>query len=203
MAITIKITDKEVAAAGINPEDIGTPMGATEEPKKEEIKIIFGPRFLKVKLNIRKTLDNNIVVYDHPLIDIVVIPSKNKIFTIPKDNITSDTYPAQNRYFKFLDRKGVLVKGTIRSGAIINSLESFYPPNDKIDVMQVIILLTKRFLEKEMEFIDIAKNYEENVEDMFVNPDEEDTTELGEVPQKPRKGHVNIYQTAYGILYRV
>jgi len=203
MAITIRITDKEVAAAGVNPEDIGTSMGATEEPKKEEIKIIFGPRFIKVKLNIRKTLDNNIVIYDHPLIDIVIIPSKNKIFTIPKDNVTSDTYPAQNRYFKFLDRKGVLIKGTIRSGAIINSLESFYPPNDKIDVMQVIILLTKRFMEKEMEFIDISKNYEENVEDMYVNPDEEDTTELGEVPQKPRKGHVNIYQTAYGILYRV
>ena len=54
-----------------------------------------------------------------------------------------------------------------------------------------------------MEFINIAKNYEENVEDMYVNPEEEDTTELGEVPQKPRKGHVNIYQTAYGILYRV
>ena len=203
MAITIKISDKEVEAAGLSPEDIGTPLAANEEPKKDEIKIIFGPRFIKVKLNIRKTLDNNIVIYDHPLIDIVIIPSKNKIFTIPKDEITSDTYSAQNRYFKFLDKKGVLIKGTVRSGAIINSLESFYPPNDKIDVMQVIILLTKRFLEKEMEFIDIAKNYEENVEDMFVNPDEEDTTELGEVPQKPRKGHVNIYQTAYGILYRV
>ena len=203
MAITIRITDKEVNAAGVNPADIGTPIGATEEPKKDEIKIIFGPRFLKVKLNIRKTLDNNIVIYDHPLIDVIIIPSKNKIFTVPKDNIISDTYPAQNRYFKFLDRKGVLIKGTVRSGAIINSLEAFYPPNDKIDVMQVIILLTKRFLEKEMEFIDISKNYEENVEDMYVNPDEEDTTELGEVPQKPRKGHVNIYQTAYGILYRV
>jgi len=62
---------------------------------------------------------------------------------------------------------------------------------------------TKRFLEKEMEFINIAKNYEENVEDMYVDPEEEDTTELGEVPQKPRKGNVNVYQTAYGILYRV
>lgn len=203
MAITIRITDKEVEAAGVNPADIGTPMGANEEPKKDEIKIIFGARYTKVKLNIRKTLDNNIVIYDHPLMDIVIIPTKNKIFTIPKDNITSDTYPAQNRYFNFLDRKGILVKGTIRSGAIINSLESFYPPSDKVDVLQVILLLTKRFLEKEMEFIDIAKNYEENVEDMYVNPEEEDTTELGEVPQKPRKGNVNVYQTAYGILYRV
>jgi hypothetical protein len=202
MPLTIKITDKEVAAAGMSPDELGTPTTATEEPKENEIKIVFGPKFTKVKLNARKTLDNNIVIYDHPLIDIVIIPSKNKVFTIPKDTPNSDTYPAQDRFFKFLDKKGVLVKGTIRSGAILNSLESFYPPSDKVDVMQVILLLTKR-LEKEMEFINIAKNYEENVEDMYVNPDEEDTTELGEVPQKPRKGHVNIYQTAYGILYRV
>lgn len=203
MAITIKITDKEVAAAGISPEEIGTPTTSEIPPKEDEIKIIFGPKFLKVKLNIRKTLDNNIVIYDHPLIDIILIPSKNKIFTVPKDSANSDSYPAQNRYFNFLDRKGVLVKGTIRSGAILNSLESFYPPNQEVDVLQVILLLTKRFLEKELEFINISKNYEENVEDMYVNPDEEDTTEFGEVPQKPRKGNVNVYQTAYGILYRV
>jgi hypothetical protein len=203
MPITIRITDKEVAAAGVTPEELGAPTTPEAEPKEDEIKIIFGPRFIKVKLNIRKTLDNNIVIYDHPLIDIVLIPSKNKIFTVPKDSANSDSYPSQNRYFNFLDKKGVLVKGTIRSGAILNSLESFYPPNQEVDVLQVILLLTKRFLEKEMEFVNISKNYEENVEDMYVNPDEEDTTELGEVPQKPRKGHVNIYQTAYGILYRV
>lgn len=203
MALTITITDKEVGAAGVSPEELGTPTTAEAPAADNEIKIKFGPRFTKIKLNVRKTLDNNIVIYDHPLIDIVIIPSKNKIFTVPKDVPNSDTYPAQDRYFKFLDRKGVLVKGTVRSGAILNSLESFYPPNDKIDVMQVILLLTKRFLDKEMEFINISKDYEENVEDMYANPEEKDTTELGEVPQEPRKGHVNIYQTAYGILYRV
>ncbi len=85
---------------------------------------------------------------------------------------------------------------------MLNSLESFYPPNDKLDVMQVILLLTKRFMDKENEFIHIAEDYEENVEDMYANPDEKDTTELGEVPQKPRKGSVSTYQTAYGLLYR-
>jgi hypothetical protein len=203
MAITIRITDKEVAAAGVNPDELGTPMGAADEPKKDEIKIVFGPRFIKVKLNIRKTLDNNIVIYDHPAMDIIIIPSKNKVFTVPKDDTPHDSYPAQDRFFKFLDKKGVLVKGTTRSGAILNSLESFYPPNDKIDVLQVILLLAKRFMDKENEFIHIADNYEDNVEDMYVDPDEKDTTELGEVPQKARKGNVNVYQTAYGILYRV
>ena len=41
MAITIRITDKEVDAAGVSPEEIGTPMPAAEEPKKDEIKSIY------------------------------------------------------------------------------------------------------------------------------------------------------------------
>ena len=40
MAITIKISDKEVQAAGVNPEDIGVASTPEEEPKKDEIKII-------------------------------------------------------------------------------------------------------------------------------------------------------------------
>ena len=39
MAITITITDKEVAAAGVNPEELGTPTTAEESAKDNEIKI--------------------------------------------------------------------------------------------------------------------------------------------------------------------
>jgi hypothetical protein len=203
MAITITITDNEVQASGMNPESIGLPSTAEEEPKEDEIKIVFGPRFTKVKLHIRKTLDNNIVIYDHPLIDVIIIPTKNKIFTVPKEATSSDSYPSQDRYFRFLDNKGVIIKGTVRSGAILNSLEAFYPPNEKVDVLQVIILLTKRFLDKESEFVNISDNYKEDLEDMFVDPDEEDTTELGEIPQQTKKGNISQYQSAYGLLYRV
>jgi len=202
MAITITITDKEIAAAGMDASSLGDE--ALIRPEEEAgLKIVFGDRLIKIKLNIRKTLDNNIVIYDHPSMDIILIPTKNKIFTVPKEDSAFDSYPAQDRYFKFLDDKGALVRGTTRSGVILNSLESFYPPNNKIDVLQVILLLTKRFMDKENEFINVAENYEESVEDMYVNPDEEETTELGEIPQKARKGNVNVYQTAYGILYRV
>jgi len=202
MAITITITDKEIDAAGMSPASLDGLSGAKPE-EKDGLKIVYGDKLIKLKLNIRKTLDNNIVIYDHPSIDIIIIPTKNKIFTVPKQEAAFDSYPSQDRYFKFLDDKGALVRGTTRSGVILNSLESFYPPNNKIDVLQVILLLTKRFMDKENEFISVAENYEENVEDMYVNPDEEDVTELGEIPQKARKGNVNVYQTAYGILYRV
>ena len=44
MPLTIRITDKEVAAAGVAPDELGTPTTAAEEPKENEIKIIFGPK---------------------------------------------------------------------------------------------------------------------------------------------------------------
>jgi hypothetical protein len=203
MSLIIKITDKELDASGVNIDSIGVPSTPAENPKDDEIKILFGPRFIKVKLNVRKTLDNNVVVSDHPLMDIVIIPAKNKIFTIPKDTGTYDSYPAQDRFFKFLDKKGIIIKGTVRSGVILNSLESFYPPNKDVDVLQVILLLSKRFIDKENDFLDVARKYDEDVEDMFVDPEDEDTTEFGEIPQATKKGSISIYQTAYGMLYRV
>ena len=38
MAITITITDKEVAAAGLTPADLGSPTTANEDAKNNEIK---------------------------------------------------------------------------------------------------------------------------------------------------------------------
>ena len=34
-----------------------------------------------ISLDIRRTLDNNYIIYDHPLFDIVVNPDKKKIMT--------------------------------------------------------------------------------------------------------------------------
>ena len=51
-----------------------------EEPK---IKIRVKDRTL-VYLQVRKTLDGNYMIYDHPLYDVVLMPRKNKVITFPK-----------------------------------------------------------------------------------------------------------------------
>ena len=40
-----------------------------------------------IELNARKTLDGDIMIFDHEDMDIVVMPSKKKVITIPKDLI--------------------------------------------------------------------------------------------------------------------
>ena len=56
----------------------------------------------KVELNIRKTLDGDIMIFDHADIDIIIMKDKKKIVAFPKDIMSEVVYGAQDRLFKFL-----------------------------------------------------------------------------------------------------
>ena len=51
------------------------------------------------ELKIRKSLDGNLMIFDHADIDIVIMPTQNKILTMPKETMTDAAYGAQNRLF--------------------------------------------------------------------------------------------------------
>ena len=59
MALEISVGEKEVKAAGIDPE-----------APADLVVHIRGPIF-SVKLNARKTLDNNIIIYDNRFFNII------------------------------------------------------------------------------------------------------------------------------------
>ena len=63
------------------------------------LKIIEGdkPRIVNLELKARKTLDGNIMIFDHQQIDIVLMPAKSKIVTFAKDDFSETVYSAQNR----------------------------------------------------------------------------------------------------------
>ena len=48
----------------------------------------------------------------------------------------------------------------------------------------------------------LKKEYEEEIEDLYTNPDDEDSTELGEVPQAKKKGAIDPNYKPYNLLYR-
>ena len=55
-------------------------------------------------LNARKSLEGNIMIFDHEEIDVVVMPSKNKVVAFPKDMMSDTVYEAQDRLFFYLVR---------------------------------------------------------------------------------------------------
>ena len=66
------------------------------------IKIKVGYPEARVEIKARKTLDGNLLILDHDMIDIVLIPNENKVMSFPKTLAADDSYGSQSRLFEFL-----------------------------------------------------------------------------------------------------
>ena len=63
---------------------------------------------ITLELNARKTLDGDLIIRDHPDIDVVIMPKKMKVVAFAKENTTEETYHTQDKMFDFLIKRGVL-----------------------------------------------------------------------------------------------
>ena len=54
-----------------------------------------------IKLNIRKTLGNQLVVEDHPDVDIVIYPESKKILALAKHITNEEVYDTQTDCFYY------------------------------------------------------------------------------------------------------
>ena len=156
-----------------------------------------------IELNLRRALNGDYLIYDHPLFDIVIMPKKNKVVTFRKKEPKTDPYPSQDKYFDYLMRLGMVVQDSVQGGNVYGSLEAIYPINDKVDTIQALLLATYNFLKEELKFFDAIDEYEEEYEDSLLEPSPQDSTELGEVPQADTKGSLDPNLLPYGLIYRI
>ena len=154
-----------------------------------------------IKLQIRKTLEGNLQITDHEDIDIVLIPAQGKIVALPKEHMSEDVYVTQNRLFDFLAKKGVIMRETIQGGNVYGAMEAMIPANDSVDINQVGLFTISKFIEEERPYFMSEKTFEKQQEAYYTDPDEEDSTELGEVPHAPNKGSMPPW-AKYGLIYR-
>jgi len=174
---------------------IGTP--SIEEEDK--------PIQASMAMNVRKSLDGNVMIFDHEEIDIVVVPSKNKIVAFPKDLMSDTVYEAQDRLFFYLVKNGVVTAESVQGGNVYGSLEATVatPLEESVDASQVAVFSIGKFILEEKPFFKTYKDYEEDVEDGLTNPDDEDSTELGDVEHKEMQGSMRpgFLRGAYGLNY--
>jgi len=163
------------------------------------------PEPIIISLEVRKTLDGKIMILDHLLIDIVLDTQQNKIVLFPKNSIDDEIYHIQDSYFNHLRNEGIILADSIVSGNVFGSLEATYPNpvDESISAAQVILLATKKFIDSENPKIEAQEYIENEIEDYLVDPTDSDSTELGEVPQEPKKGSqqsekVRSYLSGYG-----
>ena len=158
MAITIKV--------GKQQEQDKLP--EQEQPKKTTTTI---------KLNARRTLDGNVIIFDHRDIDIVLMPEKRKIVAFAKQVFGDEVYNAQDRLFAFLRKKGVIEFDSIQGGNIYSSMEAKIAESKDYNSTQIALFTISKFIEKERPYFEFEKAFDAEEERRLAEPGPEDSTE--------------------------
>lgn len=170
----------------------------SQEPVQQQVDIQEQPKPekpLQVSLKIRKGLDGRLMISDHDHIDVAYLPEKKKVVSFAKLDYSDIVYETQNRMFDFLVKKGICAPESIRGGNVYGSLEAtiLEPKDFDVPLEEILVLNLKKWMDKEKPALDMDKQYQEEFENMMTEPDEADSTELGEVPQEEDKGSIPRY----------
>tara|TARA_R110002074_G_scaffold81822_9_gene183160 strand:- start:424 stop:993 length:570 start_codon:yes stop_codon:yes gene_type:complete len=173
MAISIKVGDAAEAQAPV------------ESPEVPSVPVQF-------KLNMRRTLDNNIIINDHPDVDIVLmLGAEEKIVLFPKEVISDIVYDTQNRFFRFMRKKGIINPETVRGGNVYGSMEgTVLGVSEQDQFLPLVILNITKFIDEERPYFEYVEKYNQMEDDEMLDPDAADSTDLGEVPQAAEKGGI-------------
>lgn len=156
-----------------------------------------------IDLKARRTIDGNIIILDHEDMDIVFMTEKSKCITFPKDTMSDKVYASQDRMFKFLARKGLISHGSIRGGNVFGSMEAELMESKipGVDSGQAFLYSIYEYITEERPYFRSAAEYDDDRLDAMLRPSPEDSTELGDVPQKSRKGSHDSAVRPYGFMY--
>ena len=158
---------------------------------------------IEITLKLKRALNNDFMVYDHPHYDVVIMPSKNKISTFPKSDLRFDSYTSQDKLFRFLASKGLITRDTVSTGMAFNSLEAVYPINNDVKTVQAILYALYNYFKDEVASLKRAEDFIEMTDEDFYDPDDDSTTELGEIPHEERKGSIDPNYRPLGLMYRL
>ena len=179
--------------------------------KEPEIKVTYDPKAPEqpdavISLKMSKNVDGSFIIKDHDYFDIFLVPEKKRIVTVPKMGVGEGVYQHQKSYLDALMRRGALVTDSIEGGMVHGTLQSRLGESDKLSPLQVALYETERYMKEYRVENQLAKEYEESIEDRFVNPTDEESTEAGEIDpeQDRRKQDIDMpyYSYAgYGYMY--
>ena len=75
-------------------------------------------------LNARKTIDGNIIISDHPDMDLLISLKNNKIIALAKKEMDDEVYDSQKRLYKHLVKMGIVNFDSVQSGNLFMSMEA-------------------------------------------------------------------------------
>jgi hypothetical protein len=158
------------------------------------IKIGPGANDAKVRLemDVRKSMNGDLMIFDHGDIDIVLSTAKNKIIAFPKDTMNDLVYGAQNRLFAHLRKKGLIIPESIQGGSFYGSFEATMEQasSEELSTPKMSLINISKFIDEERPYFESTEAIVSITDDELSHPDKEDSTELGEVPQRAQQGSI-------------
>ena len=167
--------------------------------------IIDNKKIEKILLKARKTIDGNIIVSDHPDMDIVIYMKNNKLVSMPKEELDDEVYDSQNRLFKYLSRQGVVDANSIQAGNLFMSMEASIPEATKGDKIQYVLYAISNFIEDELPYYKDMEKFEKQTEESLLEPETDEYTEFDTDLHADTKGSLPPKMIRYGIhsIYRL
>ncbi|MAG28092.1 hypothetical protein CMI47_21410 [Candidatus Pacearchaeota archaeon] len=149
-------------------------------------------KLVTLEMDVRKSLNGDLMIFDHGDIDIVLSSAKNKVVIFPKEIMSDYVYGAQNRLFTFLRKRGILIPESIQAGSFYGSFEGTIetPKNEDVSGAKMALINIANFIDEERPYFESTEAIISMTDDEFVDPDNEDSTKLGEVPQSVKQGSI-------------
>ena len=155
------------------------------------------------ELNARKTLDGDIIVRDHPDVDIVVMVEKKKVVAFPKEGLTDEVYQTQDKLFNHLSKGGIISPETVQGGNLHGSMEGKILESEDLNVINFSLMSVAKFIEDERPYFEYLDAFEKQQEEVFTEPSEADSSEYDPARHGGTKGTLQpIYiRSPYGMSF--
>jgi hypothetical protein len=145
------------------------------------------------EMNIRKSLNGDLLIFDHADIDIVLMVDRKKLVAFPKDLMSEVVYGAESRLMEWMRRNGIIEYDSIQGGNVYGSLEGKIHESNERDSIKSTIYQLSEWISSEAPSSKMKKGHDDMMQDAQLEPDEENHTELGEVPHEDEKGSIRSY----------
>ena len=147
---------------------------------------------VRLELDIRKSMNGDLMIFDHGDIDIILSTKSNKIIAFPKEIMSDMVYGAQNRLFSHLRKKGIVIPESIQAGAFYGSIEAIMeqPSAPSLNSGKMALINISKFIDEERPYFESTEAIVSMTDDELIHPDNADSTELGEVPQRVEQGSI-------------
>ena len=191
--------DREEVGVNINPEDRipvrvdnSVKVTVAEPPIRVNVNDPTKHKF-EFKLKVRRALNGDLMIFDHKDIDIMILTEKKKIVAFAKDMMSDVVYGAENRLFTYLRRQGVIAYDSIQGGNVYGSMEGLMlemKGDKQPETLDYVLYQINEWMITEKPYFKSNEAYEDMMDDHLLNPDDEFSTELGEVPHEEEKGGI-------------